>query len=110
MATKLNIEDLFVGFFAVTVGGLGIVAFATAVVLTQAWALSVLWNWYAVPFFGVARMSIPMAIGLRILIALILGDRGRPNVKDRSWATILGEVFVGPAGAVFIAWIARWWL
>jgi hypothetical protein len=110
MATKLKTEDLLVGFFAVTLGGLGIAAFATAVVLTQAWALSVLWNWYAVPFFHLARMSIPMAIGLRILIALILGDRGRPQFKDRSWGTVLGEVFLGPAVSVFVGWVARWWL
>ena len=47
---------------------LGGVVAAVVTAIYGGWVISLLWLWFAVPYFGVTPISIPMAIGLRLLI------------------------------------------
>jgi len=107
MMTKILVTVIvFAGVFAVA----GAVVLAN--VLVHGWALTLLWNWYAVPFAGAPPLSIPMGIGLTALVAVILGQRGLVGPKDpeeKEFVRVLTP-FVRPLLAVLIGWIARGYL
>lgn len=96
---------------------LSLVIVPTAIgVLVDGWAISTLWNWYAVRFFGVPHMSVPVAIGLDCLVGVILGTRGyhpmtppKDETASNKWTRVCIRYVYGPM-AVLVGWIALKWL
>lgn len=78
-------------------------------ILVHGWALSLLWNWYAVPFAGAPHLSIPMGIGLTSLVAVIVGSRGQSKMDEKGWRVVFIPL-IRPLLALLVGWIARAWL
>ena len=98
------------------IAGSGVLTIVTGIlfvsVLSHGWALTLLWNWYMVPFAHAPVLSIPMGIGLSACIATILGQRGLHGPHDpeeKWWGRVIGPI-ARPWVAVLVGWIARWWL
>ena len=103
---------LLIGAIVFT-GVLGVAAaFVLLNVVVHGWALTLLWNWFAVPFAHAPTLSLPMGIGLTALSAVILGQRGIYGPKDpeEKPAVRILNPLVRPLIAVLIGWIARGFL
>jgi hypothetical protein len=77
------------------------------------YALSVLWDWFVVPYFGVAAISIPLAIGLALIVQYLTHQEQKTE-PGKDVASILIEGFVRaifkPLFALAFGWIVTLWL
>ena len=79
----------------------------------RGYAFSILWGWFIVPIFGLPVLSIPLAIGLSMVVSFLtyqfihtVDDR---SVKDKAIEGIsLG--ILHPAFALFFGWIVTLFL
>lgn len=96
---------------------LGIV-FITIVltVLGAIWSgyvLSILWGWFIVPTFNLPALSIPLAIGIALVISYVTHqtnfDKKKEELTDMENLKYAGRVFswlaLKPALALLIGWI-----
>jgi hypothetical protein len=92
--------------------GLVVAIFATAFVvffvMLDGLALKLLWNWFAVPQFGVAPFSLAMAIGIACLIGVLRGKRRNESEKTEKQRNqeVIFAVSI-PIAAIVIGWIAH---
>jgi hypothetical protein len=91
-------------FGKVAVGALLIVASS----VFRGWILTLLWAWFVVPQFHLSQLTIPIAIGL----ALILGYLTQPNIGTKepektSWAATFLASFIGPIITLGVGWIVH---
>ena len=82
-------------------------------VVWRGYAFSVLWGWFIIPYFGVAALSIPVAIGLTMVVSF-LTYQFIHTVDERSTSekvtegVVLG--FLHPAFALLFGWIVTYFL
>jgi len=77
------------------------------------WALSILWGWFLVPAFGLPEISIPVAIGVALIVGYLTHQQ-----QDTSSEDGLGEVMVRSAFMAFgkplltllFGWIVLHWV
>ena len=99
---------------------LSVVAFAVvyvaAAVIVKGYVLSVLWSWFVMPTFALPTLSVPLAIGLTMVVAVVLP---RPTIptpaeekKKSGWRKFYEAlVFVfGPLLALPMGQIILWWM
>lgn len=75
--------------------------------LWSAFATKTLWNWFVAEPFGVRAMTIPLALGLEVLVGM---HRFFPNKAMRGeveWAEVLGRAFAIPAGGLAFGYAAH---
>ena len=87
----------------------------TASSIWRGWILSLMWGWFIVPVSGLRAISIPEAIGLSLLAAMLCGSSRRSEEeRSESLEDALGRsavpMFVMPLVALGIASIVRLWL
>lgn len=76
------------------------------VMLLNAWALTLLWAWFVVPTFDVPALTIPVALGLSLIIALFKPITGEKQSVRRNLAImIVGIIF--PPCVVGIGYIVQ---
>lgn len=81
-----------------------IVPLGLAMMLWQAWVLSVLWGWFAVPAFGVHGIHWLTMLGLVQIYRCLRGvDPYTPAAKD--WTKIFSYQFAGPLIFLAFGWI-----
>jgi hypothetical protein len=84
------------------------IAFAVAGYLWKGYVLSILWGWFIVPFFGLAPLTVPMAIGVVLIASFLtsrylhIEDERRPSEK---LASVAGHEFLYPAVVLGVGWI-----
>lgn len=83
------------------VGLIGIIAAAS---ILRGWVLSVMWMWFIVPTFGLAPLSIPIAIGIGLILAFTTKTTTGPK-QDIS--ALAGTAFLYPLLLLGIAWIVK---
>ena len=93
---------------------LGIPGFATLIALAAVWrgyVLSVLWGWFMVPGFGVGPLSIPLAIGLSMLIGMLTNHRTMKETEDpdKKWYPLLA-ITLSPLLALVLGWVTKQFL
>jgi len=89
-----------------------IVTFLTAIALSSVihgWALMKLWGWFIFPYFDVPMITIPVAIGISLIVGMlaIKPDQINSNEKRSSKdavAQLIGNM-LSPIVVVFIGWI-----
>jgi hypothetical protein len=75
------------------------------------WVLSVMWAWFIVPTFNAPTLSIPMAIGISMVVGLLTYQNSKNDKEEESyeWARIIGSllviVFGKPLLVLFLAWV-----
>lgn len=89
------------------------VVFVTAVV-ASGYALSVLWGWFVSSIFDLPTLSVPVAIGISMIVRFTTytGTTGRESTRtDQSVTGVVVEAVVGtvarPAFALFFGWIVH---
>ena len=82
----------------ITVLGFGVLAY-----ILNGVALSVLWGWFMVGSFGLPAISVPLAIGIGIIVSY-LTDQDQ-EVKKREIGEWIGYVLAKPIVALVIGWI-----
>jgi hypothetical protein len=65
--------------------------------LLRGWVFITLWKWFAVPYFHVSQMRVPVAIGLCLLYAMI---------RDKSYEKPDPERKLGPLETTLVGVIA----
>lgn len=77
-------------------------------VLLRGYVLSQLWSWFVVPL-GVVAVSIPHAIGISCIAAMLSGSSGGGKESEGVAVVIIGGVvgvlFVWGFGAIVHAWM-----
>lgn len=76
--------------------GLGTLFAIVVLTVIRGWSLSILWAWFAVPAFGIAPLSIPMAIGLTMLANLVVAsprNDSDTNGMDATDKMVQGFIF-----------------
>lgn len=78
-----------------------------AAVCANAFAVKTLWAWFAVPAFGLAEISMPMAIGLTVLTRQIVGTGCAfcKKEEDKKYHQLLYP-FAASALSLLTGWIA----
>jgi hypothetical protein len=79
-------------------------------VITYGWALSVLWEWFIVPIFGLSSISITEAMGIALIIGFL--SKQMPSdtkEKDKSlvelFGSYLGSTIFYPFFVVVLGWL-----
>jgi len=92
-------------------GAIGLIVFAIAwAVILNAIALTVLWEWFIVPFFSVSALTIPYAIGFALIVSIVVKDSKIEDKESKGLAYVLGMAIMLPllrvGFALLIGWIA----
>ena len=80
--------------------------------LMNGWAMTKLWAWFLVPAFGLPAISIPVAIGITVIVKNFqsLGE----TKKDEKWNEVLAKGFaiatLKPLLALGIGAIVKTWM
>ena len=95
-----------------------ITAFIIFLVLSSVYsgyALSILWDWFVVPTFNLEPISIPIAIGLAIVVSYLTNhtDSSQENNGD-TFSEVLEKLtvkaLVKPTLALLIGWVVTFFI
>jgi len=91
---------------------LGVVALIVLSVALNGFALSLLWDWFIVPVFGLPKLPVTSAIGLSLVVGYLTHQL--PNEDTRSFGkTMAREVCLAvfkPSLALLFGWVLRWFI
>ena len=72
------------------------------------YVLTILWDWFVVPFFGIDSLSIPSAIGIAMIVRYLTHQREAHDDKEKVMDK-LGEAFIYaiimPLFVLFAGWV-----
>ena len=79
------------------------------------YALSVLWGWFVVPTFNMDPISIPVAIGLAIVVSYLTNhtDSSQENNGDTFsgiLAKLTGRALFKPTMALLVGWVVTFFI
>jgi len=87
-----------------------------ATVAGIAWAgyvLTILWEWFVVPLFGLPHLTIPAALGLSLVVGYMTKDgqqmKTGENFGGAVFKALLG-LLLKPAVALGVGWVIRGFL
>ena len=74
----------------------------------QGWVLTVLWSWFIVPTFSLPQLSIPVAIGLTLLVGMFKSYTVKREKKtsQESLTEAIAVVLI-PLFVLFLGWIVH---
>jgi hypothetical protein len=79
--------------------------------LIRAWALTKLWAWFVVPFFGVKPLTVAMAYGLMLIVTLFMQGIATQKADEKDGKTgawsILIVSWLGPVITVGAGWVVK---
>ena len=89
--------------------GLAVAGLMTIVVssILSGWVLSVLWEWFVVPTFSVSSLSIPVAIGISLVIGMLTKEGKPRDDKKKDTYELVGEI-LGTVFAPLVTLIVGW--
>lgn len=74
--------------------------------LWQGLAVSILWDWYVVPF-GIPSVSVTLAAGLCLLLGVIRMRANRAHASNADRYEAMASHIILPPVAVFIGWVIK---
>jgi ACR3 family arsenite efflux pump ArsB len=77
--------------------------------LMNGWAISVLWNWFMMPYLHFPALNVLPAMGVALTVGMMTKT---PNVatEKQEWYERLIGVFIGPLVAIGLGWLLRLFL
>lgn len=98
-------------YISMTVGLISLVVLGMA---AHGFTLFKLWGWYVVPYFNLPPISIPIAIGLSMMIALTTHQNNVAEKKTEGMSDKIASVIMSTVGqpliTLFIGWVVTFWL
>ena len=91
-------------------GAVALVVTAVVVGVTvRGWVLATMWVWFIVPIFHLPSLTIPQAIGVSMVLALLTKDTAS-NADDKKstaekWAHAGATILVAPVVTLGLGWI-----
>lgn len=84
-----------------------VILMTVPVAIWKGFVLSKLWLWFIVPTFGLPALSVPLAIGLCVLVGLFTANLARRQKDEETsfWTLYLVDGFVAPALALLFGYI-----
>lgn len=73
--------------------------------ILRGYVLSVLWGWFVVPTFGLPALSIPIAIGISLILAFTTHQISVKKEEDKSFGTQFSNIILHPLLVLAIGWI-----
>jgi len=77
-------------------------------ILWNAFVLTKLWMWFAVPAFGLPSLGLASAYGLSLIVYLLRSTSGCKD--EREWWVKLITPFFGPLLSLGMGWVATFFL
>jgi uncharacterized membrane protein len=77
--------------------------------LYSGYVLSVLWAWFVVPTFGLPALTIPVAIGLALIVSFMAKSDAEEKTDDEITSKIVSAVvkaILKPSFALLFGWVA----
>lgn len=90
--------------FALTLTA-SVVGFIALAAVLRGLVLSIMWGWFVVPTFGLAPLSIPIAMGLGLILAFTTHQPRYDAEKRGNWADVVGRIIMQPLGTLAIGWL-----
>jgi len=89
---------------------LGIVAMVIGAVLVRAWVLTELWAWFLVPTFSIVQISMPVAMGISLIVAMFTQhlQHERAETSPNSVSEVFGRVFGTAILSPLVVWALGW--
>ena len=99
---------ILIGVFAVIGVIVGAVVVAAAFAVWRAYVMTVLWSWFVIPMFGLQPLTIAVAFGLCLFVALFSRrtNSDEENEKMKSWQYWAVNA-VSPLAILGLGWIAK---
>jgi hypothetical protein len=104
-ASKSYSSDFWIG--VISPFALALVVFP--LILLRGWVLTLLWQWYIVPAFGVAPLRIVFAFGIS-LVVLSLTREGCQQKDDKPAYIKLALAFSNPLLTLLLGWIGSFFV
>lgn len=82
--------------------------FGTALIL-DGYCFMILWGWFVVPTFGLPALTIPQAVGLGIIGALVTHQFNGSINEGNRWQFVLGA-FANPLIFLATGWLIKQWV
>ena len=91
-----------IGILIVIIGFVGMIALE---MLLKGFVLIKLWSWFIVSHFGLDPLSIPIGLGLSLVISLLTYQGRHMKNHELDVAHICVSAFLNPLIALFVGWI-----
>ncbi len=101
--------SVFAAIGALVVGIPAIVGIAALSFIWRAYVLLVLWGWFLTPHFGWAVPSIPLTIGVTLMIYMVVHQHIPKDPTEGKWEAWFRAI-VGPAMTLLCGWIVKQFL
>ncbi|MEM7209586.1 MAG: hypothetical protein AAF434_17335 [Pseudomonadota bacterium] len=72
--------------------------------IVTGFVISVLWGWFVAPTFGVPELSIPIAIGLAMVVSYFTYQHDAQS-KEVDWGRTVGFLIARPIVALGFGWL-----
>jgi Na+(H+)/acetate symporter ActP len=92
------------GIMFVLFGICAIVALMVASSIWSGYVLSILWGWFIVPTFGLPMLSIPVAIGLALIVSYLTKQMAESRV---AWGYTFSMALVVPLVALCMGYVVH---
>jgi Na+(H+)/acetate symporter ActP len=92
------------GIMFVLFGICAIVALMVASSIWSGYVLSILWGWFIVPTFGLPMLSIPVAIGLALIVSYL--TKSVSNTKT-DWGWSISIAIITPLVALCMGYVVH---
>lgn len=90
------------------------ILFAVLSSIIHGWALVKLWGWFVYPYFDVPMITIPVAIGIALIVGMLAVKSDRiDSSKKQSTEDVIGGLIgnaLSPLFVVFVGWVVTHWL
>ncbi|MCU4119322.1 hypothetical protein [Variovorax sp. N23] len=104
MKTDTALDDILKPIAGLVLVVPGVILLIAASATWRGYVLSILWGWFMVPAFGLPGLTVPLAIGLALVIGF-LTERSAKKKEDFDWGIAIAQLIFSPAIALLIGWI-----
>lgn len=106
----MNALAAVLGLFSIVIGVVASIFIISAISsIINGFVLSKLWLWFIVPFFGFAPLSIPLAIGISLIVTFLtyhtIGLKAEDDAAKKRGNAVL--VFVRPFVYLLFGWVVH---
>lgn len=94
--------------------GVGVALGIALAVIIRGYVLSVLWEWFIAPTFGLPVLSVPLAIALAMVVAMLAPraapqpEKPKKSAGQATWelcAYVFGPLLALPLGALLLRFV-----
>jgi hypothetical protein len=86
---------------------LGGVVVAAVAAIWGGFVLSIMWGWFVVGLFGLPALSIPQAIGISLVVAMLAHQRPPERTDDDDWLTSIAYSVIAPLLTLCVGWVVK---